>query len=156
MPTRRRKARTVYLLSQAHFAVRTRVDLSLREYGATSLQYTVLSMLARHPGLSSAELSRRFYRTQQGMGQLLSAMEERGWIARAEDPAHRRILRVTLTPLGADLVGVGDQIMERVERALFSGFGPEQIETFRSMLEAIDASAAGDDAVSAAAQTTRI
>jgi DNA-binding MarR family transcriptional regulator len=133
----RRKARTTYLLSQAHVVVRAHVDNGLRALGATSLQYTVLATVAKHPGSSSAALSRRFYRTQQAMGQLLSALEERGWIERSEDAANRRILRVGLTAEGAALVAAGDALMDRLERRLFATVDAGDLEAFRSVLAAL-------------------
>ncbi len=144
-PARRRKARTAYLLTQGHFAIRARIDSALRELGVTSLQYTVLSMVSHHPGSSSADLSRRFYRTQQAMGQVLSGLVERGWAVRSEDPANRRILRVALTEEGKTLVRTGDQLMDRIEQTFFAGFSSEETDTFRRVLEAVIALGSEED-----------
>ena len=143
---RRPKARTAYLLTQAHYAIRARIDTALRAEGVTSLQYTVLSLVARHAAPSSAELSRRFYRTQQAMGQLLSSMEERGWITRSEDQGNRRILRVYLTAAGKGILAAGDREMDRIEDVVFGSFSREQIDNLRAVLIGIEATnAAADD-----------
>jgi DNA-binding MarR family transcriptional regulator len=133
----KRKARTAYLLTQAHFAMRLRVDDALKNFDITGLQYTVLSMVALHPGLSSAELSRRFFRTQQSMGQLLSGLVERGWLTRDEHPENRRILRVTLTDPGRRLVSDGGDALDAVEDAAFSAFSAADIKVFRTILESV-------------------
>jgi len=133
----KRNARTAYLLTQAHFALRAKVDDALKSFEVTGLQYTVLSMVALHPGLSSAELSRRFFRTQQSMGQLLSGLVERGWLARDEHPENRRILRVTLTEAGRALVAGGGKALDTVEDAAFSAFSAADIKVFRTILESV-------------------
>ena len=134
----KRKARTAYLLAQAHFAMRIRIDEALKNLEVTGLQYTVLSLVNLHPGLSSAELSRRFFRTQQAMGQLLSGLEERGWLVRDEDPTNRRILRVALTEAGRTLVMSGGEALDVVEDEAFSGFTAAEIKVFRTVLESFD------------------
>src|SRR4051812_36940607 len=92
--------RTSYLLAQAYFALRVRIEGSLRPLGLTGLQLTILSTLKNRKGMSSAELARRYHKTPQGMGQMLSNLVDRGFIERTEDPVNRRVLRVNLTPEG--------------------------------------------------------
>lgn len=134
----RRKARTTYLLSKAHFAMRVEIDNALKAFGITGIQYTVLSIVARHPGLSSVGLSRRFYRTQQAMGQLLLGLEEKGWLVRSEYPKNRRMLMVTLTDAGRKLVATGEQAISQVEAATLSSFSDEEMAVFHRVLEQID------------------
>jgi DNA-binding MarR family transcriptional regulator len=142
----KRKARTAYLLAQAHFAMRLKIDEALKAFDVTGLQYTVLSLVSLHPGLSSAELSRRFIRTQQAMGQLLSGLEEKGWLMREEDPANRRILRVVLTDLGRNVVMAGGKALDAVEEQAFAGFAKSEIDTFRAVLESLTAKPQPDKA----------
>lgn len=136
----RRKARTTYLLSKAHFALRVETDNALKAFGITGIQYTVLSMVGRHPGLSSVGLSKRFYRTQQAMGQLLIGLEEKGWLIRTAYPKNRRMLVVTLTEAGRKLVAAGEQAINKVEAATFSSFSEEEMAVFHRLLEQIDRS----------------
>jgi DNA-binding MarR family transcriptional regulator len=133
----RRRARTIYLLNQAHFAMRMQVDEALKPFEVSGLQYTMLSLIGLHPGSSSAELSRRFFRTQQAMGQLLTGLEARGWLVREEDPSNRRMLRVTLTDTGQSVVTLGGKAIDSLEQAAFSQFDDEEIAMFRSVLEAL-------------------
>src|SRR5690554_882879 len=95
-----KKPSVTYLLAQAHFAMRARLDNELEKLGISSLQYTILSFINRHPGSSSAEIARRFHRSQQAMGQMLSALEEQGFMLRNENPSNRRALQASLTPAG--------------------------------------------------------
>ncbi|GGX07068.1 hypothetical protein GCM10007242_10530 [Pigmentiphaga litoralis] len=130
-------ASTTYLVSQVHFALRNRTEAALKKYAVTGIQYTVLSVLGHRDGLSSADLSRRFYVTPQSMGQLLSTLEERGLLVRREDAANRRILRVSLTPEGRKLVDAGAKDIEAVETDAFSCLDPRDLKTMRANLRTL-------------------
>lgn len=122
---------TTYLFEQIHYALRIRTEAALRKYSTTAIQYTVLSVLANRDGLSSADLSRRFYVTPQSMGQLLSLLEERGLLERNEDVVNRRILRVSLTPAGRALVDACAIEMQQLEAKAFGSLAPPQLDALR-------------------------
>jgi DNA-binding MarR family transcriptional regulator len=112
--------RSSWLLMHASHAMRMKIESALKPCGLTGLQMSVLNMLKNRGGSSSAELSRRFFKTPQAMGQLLSPLLDRGLIQRTEDPDNRRVLRLTLTDLGHKVYADGDTAMRRVEREVFS------------------------------------
>lgn len=130
-------ASTTYLVSQLHFALRYRTEAALKKYAVTGLQYTVLSVLGLRDGLSSADLSRRFYVTPQSMGQLLGSLEERGFLVRNEDASNRRILRVSLTDAGRQLVEAGAKDIAQVEAIAFAELGDADLQQLRSSLHAL-------------------
>ena len=80
----------MYLLNQANQAVRSRLEQDLRAIGLTGIQYTVLTIVAARDGISSAELSRRFFVTPQTMNEIVAGLERRGLLARVESPQSRR------------------------------------------------------------------
>lgn len=127
--------RTTYLISQAWFALRNQIDTALKQYGLTSMQFTLLSVLAARKDQSSAQLSRRFYITPQAMGQVLSNLEEAGWLIRSEDPANRRVLQVNLTKEGHELLKTCDAIVRKIEKEAFEEIDPETLACMRSGLE---------------------
>src|SRR6185437_12133584 len=53
----------LYVVKQVELAVRSRLDDLLRPAGLTVLQYTALTVLERHPDLSSAQLARNSFVT---------------------------------------------------------------------------------------------
>ncbi len=126
--------RSLWLLMHASHSMRMRIESALKPSGLTGLQMTVLNMLKNRGGASSAELSRRFFKTPQAMGQLLSPLLDRGLIQRAEDPDNRRVLRLTLTEAGRKAYASGDVAMRRVEREVFAGFSDEALSTLRAAL----------------------
>src|SRR5919206_4325973 len=90
-----------YLLRQAWHAFRTAMEAELRAHGLTGAQYAVLSVLARDPGASGAELARACNTTPQAMAGVLATLERAHLVERRPHPAHGRILQASLTAEGA-------------------------------------------------------
>ena len=75
-----------------------------RPHGLTAAQYNVLNVLAsRADGMSQRELSDLLVVDRSNVTGLLDRMEKAGWVQRADDPADRRVYRVTLTAAGRRL-----------------------------------------------------
>jgi DNA-binding MarR family transcriptional regulator len=75
-----------------------------RPHGLTAAQYNVLNVLApRTDGMSQRELSDLLVVDRSNVTGLLDRMEKAGWVQRADDPADRRVYRVTLTAVGRRL-----------------------------------------------------
>jgi DNA-binding MarR family transcriptional regulator len=89
-----------YLLRQAFFALRGALDAALRPHGLTAAQYGVLSVLAREPGASGADLARACNTTPQAMNGLVATLERDGLVERRPHPTHGRIRQVELTEDG--------------------------------------------------------
>src|ERR1700710_3119267 len=94
----------LYLMKQVELAVRARLDELVRPMGLTALQYTALTVLERHPDLTSAHLARHSFVTSQSMADMVTALLDRGLIDRHRDPADRRRLVISLTPDGQRLL----------------------------------------------------
>ena len=92
-------------------AVMATADAFLREsqrlfrpFGLTAAQYNILNVLAPVTnGMSQRELSDYLVVDRSNVTGLLDRMEKAGWVQRADDPADRRIYRVTLTTAGRNL-----------------------------------------------------
>lgn len=130
----RQRPSTIYLLHQTSQGLRSRLEQALRPLGVTGLQYTILGLLARHEGLSSADLSRRFFVTPQTMNQVIAGMTRRGLIAREASEANRRILRMTLTPEGRALLAESEKIVDPVEDAALASVPPADLAQMRRHL----------------------
>jgi DNA-binding MarR family transcriptional regulator len=132
----------LYLVKQVELAVRSRLDDLLRPEGLTALQYTALTVLERHPDLSSAQLARNSFVTAQSMADMITALEGRGLIERHRDKADRRRLVVALT-------GAGRQVLDRyrgqvnaLEEQMLAGFTKARIASLRRSLHACHANLA--------------
>ena len=92
-------------------AVMATADVFLREsqrlfrpHGLTAAQYNVLNVLGpKVDGMSQRELSDLLVVDRSNVTGLLDRMQKAGWVQRADDPADRRVYRVTLTPAGRKL-----------------------------------------------------
>ncbi len=115
----------MFFLNQANHAVRSRLDAALAAVEMTGIQYTVLSVIGRHEGLSSAELSRRFFVTPQTMNELIGLLERRDYIVRKADPSNRRILRMSVTDTGREMLEKCDALADAVERDVFGAMPDE-------------------------------
>jgi DNA-binding MarR family transcriptional regulator len=130
----RSRPRTIYLLNQANQAVRSQLEAALRDVQMTGIQYTILSIVDHYAGISSAELSRRFFVTAQTMNEIINGLVQRGLIARKEDSANKRILRMKLTASGRKLLKNCDDIADQIETAAFDWIAPKDHETLRQSL----------------------
>ncbi len=114
----------MYEVKQVELAVRALMDEVLRPAGVTTLQYTALTVLARREGVTSAELARNSFVTAQTMTDMVSALERRELIVRAQDPAHGRRLLISLSDKGraflaehaADIAAIEEQMVSRLSK----------------------------------------
>src|SRR3954447_7802014 len=100
-----RPVRLSYVIARLDRAVRRGIEDVLEPFDLSVPEFTVLSVLTRRTGLSNAQLARRAYITPQSMNEVVLRLERKGLLQRRPDPAHRRILRATVTPAGRALVG---------------------------------------------------
>jgi DNA-binding MarR family transcriptional regulator len=94
----------LYLVKQLELAVRARLDEVLRPTSITTLQYTALTVLERRADLSTAELARNAFVTDQSAADMVGVLEERGLISRLPDAADRRRRVLRLTAEGSTLL----------------------------------------------------
>jgi DNA-binding MarR family transcriptional regulator len=124
----------LYLVKQLELAVRARLDEVLRPVALTPLQYTALTVLQRRSGLTTAELARNSFVTDQAMADMVVALERRGFIVRQGDPRDRRRRVIRLT-------GPGEEALDRVgadvaalEQRMVSLLDPRDAARFREFV----------------------
>ena len=127
-------ARTMYMVKRLQHETYLRMDEVLQPLGVTVAQYTVLSLLGHRDGLSSAQLSRRYAVTPQTMIKLITHLETKGVISRAEAETNRRVLVVSLTVEGRKLLAECEQAIDRVEAAMFGTLSRTETAQFRQMI----------------------
>ncbi|MEW1778826.1 MarR family transcriptional regulator [Streptomyces sp. NPDC086777] len=124
----------LYMVKQVELVVRSHLDELVRPAGITALQYTALTVLERHDGLSAAQLARDSFVTAQSMADLVRSLETRGLIRRERNPRNRRELLILLTDaareLLAEVAGPVRELEERMVRELTA----HQEEQFRQAL----------------------
>ncbi|MBF4160759.1 MarR family winged helix-turn-helix transcriptional regulator [Nocardioides acrostichi] len=143
----------LYLMKQVELAVRARLDDMVRPAGLTALQYTALTVLERHPDLTSAHLARNSFVTAQSMAEMVTTLHERGLIERHRDPADRRRLVLALTDKGQALLDTFRSEVAALESQMLAGLTRTQAQALRSAVVSCReslaaAAAAAEDQVS--------
>lgn len=135
--------RTTYLVKQLELAIRAEMDAIAGQFGVTALQYTALSVLARHPGLSAAQMARRSFVSSQAGNEMVTILERKGLINRTPDANNRHIRRINLTPAGHAVLTQCDVQIDRFEARMLDALTPADIEALRKALAACVHSLAG-------------
>jgi DNA-binding MarR family transcriptional regulator len=134
----------LYVVKQVELAVRARLDEILRPAELTVLQYTALTVLERHPDLTSAQLARNSFVTAQTMADMVVILSERGLIDRHRDPADRRRLVLALTLQGRKLLRVYRRKVADLEAEMLAPLTAGQAAQLRANLSACRAALADD------------
>jgi DNA-binding MarR family transcriptional regulator len=124
----------LYLMKQVELAVRARLDELVRPAGLTALQYTALTVLERHPDLTSAHLARNSFVTAQTMSDMVTSLRERGLIDRHQDPVDRRRLVLSLTAAGQTLLDGYRQEVADLEAEMLGDLSVNQANDLRASL----------------------
>jgi DNA-binding MarR family transcriptional regulator len=126
----------LYLIKQVELAVRSRLDDVVGDYGLTSLQYTAMTILERHPGMTSAELARNSFVRAQTMAQMTTYLEARGLVRRERDPQSKRQYLLFLTDEGSRIVHELRDPVAEIERMMTSGLTQGESAQLRASLRA--------------------
>jgi DNA-binding MarR family transcriptional regulator len=123
-----------YLLRQASYEFRGAMELALAAQGLTAAQYTAMSVLARNPGLSGADLARACNTTPQAANGVLATLERQGFAERHPHPTHGRILQASLTGEGQRRLELATPAVRKLEAAIEDGFTPGEIAAIKTWL----------------------
>jgi DNA-binding MarR family transcriptional regulator len=130
------EGRSGYLLRQTWQAFRGAMETALRAHGLSGAQYAVLSVLARDPGMSGADLARACNTTPQAMNGVLATLERDGLVERHPHPTHGRILQVTLTLEGKRRLEAATPAVRELEDAIEDELAPDQVTALKAWLVA--------------------
>jgi DNA-binding MarR family transcriptional regulator len=123
-----------FLLRRAH---QIAVGIFLRECARTGLtppQHGVLMALAKHPGISQAELARLLGFDRATVGQVVEGLEARALLRRSASTDDRRHNRLALTARGRTSIRHAGRAMQRTSERLLSPFTAVERELFVMLL----------------------
>jgi DNA-binding MarR family transcriptional regulator len=126
--------RVGYLVYRVERRLRARLDEEMRLLGVSTPEYVALSVLRERDGLSCAQLARWTLVTPQAMNLVITGLERRKLLRRRPDPAHRRVLRASVTPKGLALLDRCDRSMDRIEADMLGDMPPETVDVVRAAL----------------------
>lgn len=117
--------------------------------GISPQQYNTLRLLraAEPPGLTVQGIGDRLISRAPDMTRLLDRLDERGWITRTRRADNRRVVDVSITPAGRELL---DELASRVRNCHAQQLGhlpPETLQTLIDVLAAARAPHEADDSI---------
>jgi DNA-binding MarR family transcriptional regulator len=133
-PGHERDVTLLYLIKQVELAVRQALDDVVVTADLTTLQYTALTVLERHPGITSAELARNSFVRAQSMAEMLTYLLGRGLVTRERDERNRRQYLLSLSAAGQRILDELYESVADVESKMLDGFDGGQIEILRTYL----------------------
>ncbi|WP_277213041.1 MarR family winged helix-turn-helix transcriptional regulator [Isoptericola croceus] len=135
MPTHD-EATLMYLIKQVELAARSHLDEAVRGHGLTALQYTALTVLERHPGMTSSALARNSFVRPQTMAQMITYLLERGFVRRAPDARSRRQLLIYLADEGQAALDTLREPVRAIEKTMVAGLTEEDVQHLGASLQA--------------------
>ena len=104
--------------------------LMARRLGALDVrmaEHEILNNLRRDPGIAQQTLARRCFTAKSHISTVLTAMEERGWVRRAADPADARAKQLFLTPRGERMAARTAAVQADVAAAMAASVSPKAL-----------------------------
>jgi DNA-binding MarR family transcriptional regulator len=123
-----------YMVGRLDRALRRQFRLVLEPLGLTLGQYTALSVFCSSGRLSNAKLAERTMVSPQAANELIKGMEKSGWIVRKPDPNHGRIIQISLTKEGKQLLTRCNKVIAKMEREMLKGLSKKEIATLHGQL----------------------
>lgn len=124
----------LYLIKQVELAVRAHLDDITAEARLTALQYTALTVLERHPGITSSQLARNSFVRPQTMAQMIGSLEDLGLIVRERDPQSQRQMLTSLTTQGREVLARLRRPVSELESTMIGDLDEAQIASLRHAL----------------------
>ena len=133
-PNPDRDVTLLYLIKQVELAVRDALDEVVATADLTTLQYTALTVLERHPGTTSAELARSSFVRAQTMAEMVTYLLERKLVTRERDTSNRRQYLLSLSKEGERVLGDLYEHVADIESRMLEDFDAGQTEILRTYL----------------------
>jgi MarR family transcriptional regulator for hemolysin len=115
--------------------LRLRFDQSIERSGITRAKWTLIAVVARHPGSTQRTIAAALEVTEVTAGRLIDRLCADGYLERRENPTDRRGYCVHLTPLAQPMLDELGKIAKNYEDDVFAGFGDDDLTKLDALLE---------------------
>ncbi|HSC01945.1 MAG TPA: MarR family transcriptional regulator [Solirubrobacteraceae bacterium] len=94
-------------------------------------------------GTRLTDLAERAFMTKQSVGEVVSDLEQRGYVERVPDPRDGRAKIIRLTGRGQEAMALGRELIDEIEQEWAERYGADRVAALRDALEAITAERLG-------------
>ncbi|WMS43299.1 MarR family transcriptional regulator [Acuticoccus sp. MNP-M23] len=129
---------TIYRLTQAAKAQRSRFGTRLSGIGLHPGQEGVLKALTVQDGMTMSELAAELGVQPPTVTKMVTRLAAYGFVMRQTSPDDGRLSRVHLTEPGRALIGDIDKICKRLEKEALEGFDEKDRKRFRKYLRKVE------------------
>lgn len=126
--------RLPYLIGRTDRIVKRRLTEALAPHGITLPLFTAMSVLQARGSLSNAQLAERSFMSPQSANEIVKTMEAKGWVVREPDPAHGRIVNLSLTASAQKLLVRCDDSVKKLEAEMLEGIDAENVALLQTLL----------------------
>ena len=126
------------LLRHVAFIIKKRGRDILSDFEITTPQFLALVVLKDKPGITMGELCERLFLACSTATDLIDRMEKNGYLDRNRDPEDRRVIRLSITGKGKDIISQVINARRRYVESILAQLTQEEIDQ-RSALEKLDA-----------------
>jgi DNA-binding MarR family transcriptional regulator len=125
------------LISRASELKHRRMHELLSELGLHRGEPWVLYALWEQDGIPQSALTERVNRSPSTITKTVQRMEKAGFVARCPDPHDERVSRVCLTEAGRDIRPAVEEVWQRLDQQVFSGFSVQELAMLHDLLARI-------------------
>lgn len=126
--------------------MRQAFDRDVGAMGVTRSQWSLIIVVARHPGATQRSIADALEMTEAAAGRLIDRLCADGLLERRPKPDDRRAHCVYLTPRAEPLLEKLGEFGKRNEERAFAGFSDSELARLAGLLQRVQANvASGDD-----------
>ena len=127
------------LLRHVAFIIKKRGRDILSDFDITTPQILALVALKDRPGITMGALCERLYLACSTATDLIDRMEKNGYLERNRDPDDRRVIRLSITEKGQNIIDQVINARRRYVDSILKQLTQEEIDQLAQALEKLDA-----------------
>lgn len=127
------------LLRHVAFIIKKRGRDILSDFDITTPQFLALVVLKDRPGITMGELCERLYLACSTATDLIDRMEKNGYLERNRDPDDRRVIRLSITEKGQNIIDQVINARRRYVDSILKQLTQKEIDQLAQSLEKLDA-----------------
>lgn len=123
------------LLRHVAFIIKKRGRDMLVDFGITTPQFNALLTLRDHPNITMGDLCEQLFLACSTATDLIDRMEKNGFLERARDPQDRRVIRLSISDKGKDVISEVIAARRRYVASILEKLTAEEIDQLGDSLD---------------------